>query len=191
MADNPYALDFFQQITDCHFGGGNWLYVTMDANSPSFVPDYIMRCDFIGSSGGSPGLLSNNGSVTGAINADFPYIITAADLQRKFITGAGLEVPGFGVSRYFPGINNPTSTVFFIRMDKFQEQFRVRLIRDIDPSYYSNVGVSIATVDAKKLKAGMAIPTDIEIVAGFAGMGLSASVDYIVNRSTMSITGPL
>lgn len=191
MTDKPYKLDFLQEIVDCHWGG-NWLFVQMGAVSPAFLPPFQLRCDFIGSAGGTPGLLSDDGAVSGAVV--FPNFapdqpLTKATINRKLITGGGLELKGVCYNYHNNGQNNPTTACFLVQLSRFQTVSRIRLSRAGDPFSFSNFGITIGTVDDKEVKPGATLPG--VPLSDQAVMGLDASEDYLINSSTLEITGPL
>src|SRR5258708_1137300 len=98
MTDKAYGLDFFQQITDVHFGG-QWFAVE------GFVlaegsPINSIAVDFPEQAGGRPGFPLVTASVAAwppATAAPISHTITKADLNHKIIAGAGLGVTGFGL----------------------------------------------------------------------------------------------
>lgn len=189
--DDPYDLDFFQTVTDCHFGS-NWLFVNMSVATPSFIPPWQMRVDFIGEAGGTPGFLDNDGELVPAATYTITggssnYRIKPNDLGRDIRTAAGHKLKGFSVNFHSPGINNPTSAYFLIQLIGFNSPLRVRASRVVDPTYYSNVAVAIGTVSQKTIKPGLLIPQDLTFVAQANMLLAPASTDFLIDLNTLAI----
>lgn len=94
--DDPYHLDFLQQITDVHFTAPTWIMISMFANngnSPSLATTRNLTVDFPQIAGGTPGFNLVLGSTP--ISTVRNKVVTAKDLSNALTTAAGQHLTGF------------------------------------------------------------------------------------------------
>lgn len=106
MSDSPYKLDFFQTITDIHFGG-DWIGFGCICSSSHGQSIFL---DIPTEAGGTPGyvLMDGGGPPSGLKSAPFDGgypstlngwpAVTPADLQGQLVTAAGGPITGFGAA---------------------------------------------------------------------------------------------
>lgn len=118
MTDNPYSLDFLQQITKVQFGV-QWL--TIAALGFTDQAEKI-TVDFPDISGGTPGFtLLDAASLPPPKFLGSPHQVTAKDISHGLITEAGAPLTGFGLKVFDFPIAGPTGrgAQVFIALNHF------------------------------------------------------------------------
>lgn len=166
MSDKAYGLDFFQKITDIHFGGGPWFAVAIVCSVPGAPGGSpIVNLTFPGEAGGTPGrpmCPAPAGLKPAPFQLDFPILdvtnppVTAADLVHQIMTNAGGGMIGWGI---------------------LNEQFNV-----FESTQFFQCGSGI-------LPGNVAFPMQIEIDGGGSGARASVFGSFVSPKGTLK-AGP-
>jgi hypothetical protein len=188
--DNPYELDFFQEITDVHFGG-QWFSIVASAT----VGDHgtSLSFDFPGMAGGTPGFnLIQSGSPVGpwyTLPLGGSHTVTNSDLHKQLTTAAGAHMTGFGYV-----MRSEVQVFLQLTALLMAQPFRIRA------RCTTSVSTPLAfveTIQKNALKAGIPVgsivqpPTSPPIQSSkFKNFNRSGSADFIIDPATLQVTGP-
>lgn len=191
MTDNPYALDPFSQVTDVHWGTGDWFVAYASfGGSIGGLDSVATSVSFPGEAGGTPGLpLISFGQIPPPLARAEPYVLLAKDLTAKLRTAAGKTLNGFPV---LPG--GTTSAAYFVNLNSFfpQTPFEVDiLVQGGDGT--STLHVEVWTHAAKDIKAGVSIgfetPTPAHSAVQFGTFGhIAGTYRFSVDPKSLGVS---
>lgn len=192
-----FSEDLFTRVKSINFGSGNWLFISMGVHSPSALPpSFSLEADFVGEAGGTPGFVTDASGVSNPTYS-FPessggtHTLVKSDLTAILRTSAGADFGGISIG-YQPGATgDPVDGMFLVRLNHFSAPFRVRLRKSISPTFFANAGIEISTISEKTIKAGQKVPDGLTFVATASTPVSPAVTDFIIDPTTLSITGPL
>lgn len=189
MTDNPYVIDFLQQVVDVQFGGQWFGILTSTPINRAFLAS--VKINFPGIAGGTPGFNPIIAAVPDQSYHLRPYTVKLPDLSAQLRTLAGAAVTGFG-TRTDPTQSLPSVEMFF-KFDRFfpHSPFAVS-IQHIYPSFVpGQTGgfVQVFTVAKNGMKVGLdtsAPPIANQASDNFVGLG--GTHTYQVDPTTLAVT---
>lgn len=204
MTDNPYRLDMFTEVTDCHFSN-DWLIIYIDLKfPPSTAITMDVDVSFPDQAGGTPGFEMITALVPNLTFKPAPYRATAAVLANSEIrTQAGSSLTGFAVRSL---ADDPTrgnrNAALYIKLDQKMPRspFRVRVhYITSNPLSGSGIGELFTVATMRNVKPAI-IRTSTDPAFGTL-VGAQTAVtesddhertfDFTVSPSTLAVSPPV
>jgi hypothetical protein len=195
--DDPYITGFLEEITDCHFAGGQWFGVSC-GDSGYGISSSTITVSFPGEAGGTPGLILLNNSISpfpaGGTDTS-PITLTPKLLAGTLTTGGGLKLTGLGRGVGLGAGSSAQTAVLFQLDGAFPAvpfHVRLSLVATITAPV---AGFTVFTAVKDSVKKGVLFgvnnlpPIQSQASNTFFG-GTSVTSDFVVDPKKLTVTGP-